>query len=112
MIKYIIADGTTIEGSVDEVATFLTRMSAGTPNSSNNELEIYGQSFKKVNGPASLGDFIIYEESPYSFLTSNVPYLVKSFDDDDNSVIITDDDGDEYGTYGDDFIIYRIQGKE
>ncbi|HAA6369411.1 TPA_asm: hypothetical protein GHJ26_09090 [Listeria monocytogenes] len=112
MIKYKIADGTTIEGSVDEVLTFLTRMAAITTYSSDDELEIHGQPFKKVQGAARQDDYIMYEEAPYSFLTSNVPYLVKSFDDDDNSVIITDDDGDEYGTHGDDFIIYRIKGKE
>ncbi|MBC1879424.1 hypothetical protein HCA33_05275 [Listeria seeligeri] len=111
MIKYIIADGTTIEGSVDEVATFLTRMSAGTSYSSNDELEIYGQTFEKVQGAARQDDYIMYEEAPYSFLTSNVPYLVKSFDDDD-SVIITDDDGDNYETRGDDVSVYRLKGKE
>ncbi|MBF2604196.1 hypothetical protein IBA56_01370 [Listeria seeligeri] len=110
MIKYIIADGTTIEGSVDEVATFLTRMSAGTSYSSNDELEIYGQPFEKVQGAVRQDDYIMYEEAPYSFLTSNVPYLVKSFDDD--SVIITDDDGDNYEASVDDFIVYRLKGKE
>lgn len=111
MIKYIIADGTTIEGSVDEVATFLTRMSAGTSYSSNDELEIYGQTFEKVQVAARQDDYIMYEEAPYSFLTSNVPYLVKSFDDDD-SVIITDDDGDNYEASVDDFSVYRLKGKE
>ncbi|MBC1851163.1 hypothetical protein [Listeria seeligeri] len=112
MIKYKIVDGTTIEGSVDEVLAFLTQMAVSTIYSSDDELEIYGQTFEKVQGAARQGDFIIYEEAPYSFLTSNVPYLVKSFDDDENSVIITDDDGDVYNTYCDNFNIYRLKGKE
>lgn len=108
MIKYKIVDGTTIEGSVDEVLTFLTRMSAITTYS---EREIYGQTFKKVQGPARQGDFIVYETAPYSYLTSGVPYLVGSFGNYD-SVTITDDDGDIYKTSGDDFNVYRLKGKE
>ncbi|HAB6630451.1 TPA_asm: hypothetical protein GYW62_01490 [Listeria monocytogenes] len=88
-------------------------MASITTYSCDDELEIHGQPFEKVHGPARQGDFIVYETAPYSFLTSNVPYLVKSFDDDDDdSVIITDDDGDNYEARGDDFIIYRIKGKE
>lgn len=111
MIKYKIVDGTTIEGSVDEVLTFLTRMAAITTYSSDDELEIYGQPFKKVRSPARQGDFIVYERAPYGFITSGAPYLVKAFED-DGSVIITDDDGDDYPTRGDDFSVYRIKGKE
>ncbi|HGX1670099.1 hypothetical protein [Listeria seeligeri] len=111
MIKYKIADGTTIEGSVDEVLTFLTRMAAITTYSCDDELEIHGQPFKKVQGPARQGDFIVYETAPYSFITSGVPYLVKAVDD-DGSVEIADDDGDYYPTRGDDFNVYRLKGKE
>ncbi|MBC1815600.1 hypothetical protein IBB38_01685 [Listeria seeligeri] len=110
MIKYKIVDGTTIEGSVDEVLTFLTRMAAITTYSSDDELEIHGQPFEKVPGPARQGDFIVYETAPYSFITSGAPYLVKAFDD--GSVIITDDDDDYYLTRGDDFNVYRLKGKE
>ncbi|HBZ6456205.1 TPA: hypothetical protein MMD81_002086 [Listeria monocytogenes] len=110
MIKYTILDGTTIEGSVGEVWNFITRMSAVTLHSSNNEIEIYGQPFEKVKEPARKGDFIVYETAPFGFLTANFPYLVSYIDGD--GAIIEDDDGDEYGTHGDDFIIYRIKGKE
>lgn len=112
MIKYKIVDGTTIEGSVDEVLTFLTRMAAINTYSSDDELKIYGQPFEKVTGPARQGDFVVYETAPYSYLTSGAPYLVKAFDDDDGSVVITDDDGDYYAIGGDDFNVYRLKGKE
>lgn len=111
MIKYKIVDGTTIEGSIDEVLTFLTRMAAITTYSCEDEREIYGRSFKKVQGPARQGDFIVYETAPYSYLTSGVPYLVGSFGNYD-SVTITDDDGDIYETRGDDYNVYRLKGKE
>ncbi|EIA6531410.1 hypothetical protein K7Q68_001794 [Listeria monocytogenes] len=85
-------------------------MLASTTYSSNNELEINGRPFKKVHGPACSGDFIIYEEAPYSYLTANVPYLVRHNIDGD-TVVIVDDDGDVYDTYRDDFSIYRLKGK-
>lgn len=111
MIKYKIADGTTIEGSVDEVLTFLTRMAAITTYSCDDELEIHGQPFKKVQGPVRQGDFIVYETAPYGFLTPTIAYLVRSSGV-DNGAIILDDDGDEYDTRGDDFNVYRLKGKE
>lgn len=60
----------------------------------------------KVDAP-EIGDFIVYDEAPRSYLTSGKLYTVIKLDGGD--AVILDDDGDNFDTYADkDFTAYKL----
>ncbi|MGG4453179.1 hypothetical protein [Brevibacillus porteri] len=60
--------------------------------------------YNEVKRAAKEGDFVLFREAPCSYLTAGKPYEVTEIDSADDPQII-DDEGDEYNTCGDDFVV-------
>lgn len=65
---------------------------------------IGGVQYREVKREAEVGDFILYREAPGPYLTEGKPYKVVEIDS-ANDPQIVDDEGNEYDTCGDDFVV-------
>jgi len=101
MAKITLADGMVIEGTIEE----FKQMGVKFPIEETAE-KGEGEYRKVTDRKPKAGDFIKYDEAPYSYLTSGKYYEINRIDSYDDPRI-TDDDGDDYGTSGDDFEVYE-----
>lgn len=106
MVKLTGIDGSVLECSVEEYMQIAKGAGIETPTLGENEIEVDGVIYEKVDDEAKKGDYIVYDEVPRSYLTSGKPYVVKFVDDCDDAHI-KDDEGDDFDTSGDEFKVYR-----
>ncbi|ENM1174573.1 hypothetical protein AB6R62_000974 [Listeria monocytogenes] len=106
MVKIVNADGSTLEGSVEELLEIIKGLSEDTSMSNTNEIRVLGNTYEKVANKAERGDYIVFEASGVSYLTPGRPYFVDRIDS-CGDARVTDDDGDVYLAAGDDFTVYR-----
>lgn len=107
MVKLTGTDGSVLECSVEEYAQLAKAAGLETPTLGEyeNEIEVDGVIYEKVDDDAKEGDYIVYDEAPYSFITAGKPYLVIHVDKYGNATV-EDDDGD-LSTADDEFDVYR-----
>lgn len=106
MVKLHTSDGSVLECSVEEYMQIAKAAGIETPTLGENEIEVDGVIYEKVDDEAKKGDYIVYDEVPRSYLTSGKPYVVKFVDDCDDAHI-KDDEDDDFDTSGDEFKVYR-----
>ncbi|MBC2267705.1 hypothetical protein HCB38_07755 [Listeria sp. FSL L7-0083] len=106
MVKIVNADGSTLEGSVEELLEIIKSLSEDTSMSNTNEVYVLGNTYEKVANKAEKGDYIIFEASGVSWITPGRPYFVDRIDS-CGDARVTDNDGDDYDTSGDEFTVYR-----
>ncbi|MED3649986.1 hypothetical protein [Heyndrickxia sporothermodurans] len=101
MAKITLADGMVIEGTIEE----FKQMGVKFPIEETAE-KGEGEYRKVTDRKPKAGDFVKYDESPRSYLTSGKYYEINRIDS-YGDPRITDDDGDDYDTDGDDFEVYE-----
>lgn len=107
MVKLHTSDGSVLECSVEEYMQIAKAAGIETPILGENEIEVDGVIYEKVDDEAKKGDYIVYDEAPRSYLTSGKPYVVK-FVDSTNDPHIVDDEYDDFDTYSEEsFTVYR-----
>ncbi|EAC5221468.1 hypothetical protein ABZ286_000115 [Listeria monocytogenes] len=107
MVKILNADGSTVEGSVEELLELVKGLSEDA--SSTNEIRVLGNTYEKVTNKAERGDYIVFESPGVSWITPGRPYFVDRIDS-GGDARVTDDEGDDYDTSGDEFTVYRKTG--
>lgn len=105
MIKLHTSDGSVLECSVEEYMQIAKAAGIETPILGENEIEVDGVIYEKVDDDAKEDDYIVYDEAPYSFITAGKPYLVIHVDKYGNATV-EDGDGD-LSTADDEFDVYR-----
>lgn len=107
MVKLHTSDGSVLECSVEEFMQIARAAGFEAPSLGENEIEVDGVIYEKVNDSADEGDYIVYDEAPRSYLTSGKPYVVKYVDSCDDPHIV-DDEGDDFDTYSEEsYTVYR-----
>ncbi|EIX7078163.1 hypothetical protein RKK46_002227 [Listeria innocua] len=104
MVKIVNADGSTVEGSAEELLEIIKGLSEDA--SCTDEILVLGNTYEKVANKAEKGDYIVFEASGVSWITPGRPYFVDRIDS-CGDAMVTDDDGDDYDTSGDEFTVYR-----
>ncbi|EAE3677820.1 hypothetical protein E3W82_00555 [Listeria monocytogenes] len=104
MVKLVNADGSTLEGSAEELLEIIKGLSEDV--SSTDEIRVLGDTYEKVANKAEEGDYIVFENSGVSYITPGRPYFVAGIDPFGDAIVIDNDD-DEYDTDGDKFTVYR-----
>ncbi|ECK9808466.1 hypothetical protein FJG81_10960 [Listeria monocytogenes] len=66
MVKIVNADGSTLEGSVEELLEIIKGLSEDTSMSNTNEIRVLGNTYEKVANKAERGDYIVFEASGVS----------------------------------------------
>ncbi|MBC1631892.1 hypothetical protein HB948_00520 [Listeria welshimeri] len=107
MVKIVNTDGSTVEGSVEELLEIFKVFSEDA--SSADEIYVLGNTYEKVANKAKKGDYIVFETSGVSHITLGRPYLVDRIDS-WGDAWVTDNDGDDYDISGDEFAVYRKTG--
>ncbi|EBF5746879.1 TPA_asm: hypothetical protein GEU60_00520 [Listeria monocytogenes] len=80
MVKIVNADGSTVEGSVEELLELVKGLPEDTSMSSKNEIRVLGNTYEKVANKAEKGDYIVFEKSDVSYITPGRPYFVAYID--------------------------------
>lgn len=107
MVKLHLSDGSVLECNADEYVQIAEKLGIKPPILGENEIEVDGVIYEKVDDEAKKGDYIVYDEAPRSYLTSGKPYVVK-FVDSTNDPHIDDDEYDDFDTYSEEsFTVYR-----
>ncbi|EAD0633386.1 hypothetical protein NU07_00575 [Listeria monocytogenes] len=106
MVKIVNADGSTVEGSVEELLELVKGLPEDTSMSSKNEIRVLGNTYEKVTNKPEEGDYIVFEAPGVSWITPGRPYFVDRIDS-CGDARVTDDEGDDYDTEGDEFTVYR-----
>ncbi|EGB2304113.1 hypothetical protein H6025_000091 [Listeria monocytogenes] len=109
MVKIVNADGSTVEGSVEELLEIVKGLPEDTSMSNTNEIRVLGNTYEKVANKPEEGDYIVFEKSDVSYITPGSPYFVNRIDSCGDARVI-DNDGDDYDTDGDEFTVYRKTG--
>ncbi|EPD9051555.1 hypothetical protein ACSFMY_002344 [Listeria monocytogenes] len=109
MVKIVNADGSTVEGSVEELLELVKGLPEDTSMSNTNEIRVLGNTYEKVTNKPEEGDYIVFEKSSVSYITPGRPYVVAYIDSFGDAIVIDNDD-DEYDTDGDEFTVYRKTG--
>ncbi|EAF4459097.1 hypothetical protein BJM29_13110 [Listeria monocytogenes] len=109
MVKIVNTDGSTVEGSVEELLEIVKGLSEDTSMSNTNEIRVLGNTYEKVANKPEEGDYIVFEKSDVSYITPGRPYFVNRIDSCGDARVI-DNDGDDYDTDGDEFNVYRKTG--
>ncbi|EAD7926519.1 hypothetical protein IOQ85_000031 [Listeria monocytogenes] len=104
MVKIVNADGSMVEGSVEELLEIIKVFSEDESNP--DEIHVLGNTYEKVANKAEKGDYIVFETSVVSHITPGRPYFVDRTDF-RGDARVTDNDGDDYNTVGDEFTVYR-----
>ncbi|EQC0675857.1 hypothetical protein ACY2DU_000590 [Listeria innocua] len=104
MVKLVNADGSTLEGSAEELLEIIKGLSEDV--SSTDEIRVLGDTYEKVANKAEEGDYIVFENSGVRYITPGRPYFVADIDPFGDAIVIDNDD-DEYDTDGDKFTVYR-----
>ncbi|EDN8187221.1 hypothetical protein GSY37_04315 [Listeria monocytogenes] len=104
MVKIVNADGSMVEGSVDELLEIIKVFSEDESNP--DEIHVLGNTYEKVANKAEKGDYIVFETSVVRHITPGCPYFVDRTDF-RGDARVTDNDGDDYNTVGDEFTVYR-----
>lgn len=107
-MKITLTDGTTMEMSVEEYEVFakITKTAEAAEEEADT-LEYDGVTYRKVCGrEPEVGDYVVYEESPCIYVKSGKPYVIESIDK-WNDPQITDEEGDDYDTANDVFVVYE-----
>ncbi|HCX6192423.1 TPA: hypothetical protein OZX80_000357 [Listeria monocytogenes] len=106
MVKIVNADGSTVEGSVEELLELVKGLPEDTSMSNTNEIRVLGNTYEKVANKPKEGDYIVFEKSDVSYITPGRPYFVNRIDSCGDARVI-DNDGDDYDTDGNEFTVYR-----
>ncbi|MBC1996785.1 hypothetical protein HCJ67_00515 [Listeria marthii] len=106
MVKLVNADGSTLEGSAEELLEIIKGLAEDASMTSTDEIRVLGNTYEKVANKAEEGDYIVFENSEVRYITSGRPYHVNRIDS-CGDARVTDNDGDDYDTDGDKFTVYR-----
>ncbi|EAE6661963.1 hypothetical protein BGM61_07750 [Listeria monocytogenes] len=109
MVKIVNVDGSTVEGSVEELLELVKGLPEDTSMSNTNDIRVLGNTYEKAVNNAEKGDYIVFEAPGVSGITPGRPYLVAYVDSFGDAIVI-DNDNDEYNTDGDEFTVYRKTG--